>query len=109
MFGSRLRKLRKDKELTQKELGEIIGVSGRVVGYYESDDRFPDGDTLAKIANYFKVTIDYLLGRTDIRTPEPETIAAHHDGDEFTEEELEEIERFKEFVRMRRKDKKDKK
>lgn len=33
---------------------------------------------------------------------EPETIAAHHDGDEWTEEELEEIERFKEFVRMKR-------
>jgi hypothetical protein len=45
-----------------------------------------------------------LLGKTDIKNP-IETIAAHHDGDEWTEEELEEIEAFKEFVRMRRKQK----
>jgi hypothetical protein len=42
-----------------------------------------------------------LLGLTDIKNP-PETIAAHHDGEDWTEEELEDIEKFKEFVRMRR-------
>ena len=42
--------------------------------------------------------MDYLLGRTDFPV---ETIAAHHDGEDWTEEELEEIERFKEFVRLK--------
>ena len=51
------------------------------------------------------VSIDFILGKTDIRTP-IETIAAHHEGEEWTEEELEEIERFKEFVRMKRQQKK---
>lgn len=50
---------------------------------------------------FFNVTTDYRLARTNIRTP-IDTIAAHHDGDEFTEEEFEDIEKFKEFVKMRR-------
>ncbi|GMQ58955.1 hypothetical protein AN1V17_33520 [Vallitalea sediminicola] len=63
LFGDRLKKLRIDKEITQKELGEIIGISDRVIGYYESNNRFPkDEDTLKRISKYFNVSIDYLLG-----------------------------------------------
>jgi hypothetical protein len=47
------------------------------------------------------VSVDYLLNKTDIKDP-IETIAAHHEGDDWTEEELEDIEKFKEFVRMKR-------
>jgi len=58
---------------------------------------------LLKLAIYFNVSTDYLLGRTNIKNPyEPETIAAHHGGEEWTEDELEDIEKFKEFMRMRR-------
>lgn len=67
MFGERLKALRKSLNLTQKELGEKLNVSGRVVGYYESNDRFPDKDTLTKIADFFEVSVDYLLGRTNIK------------------------------------------
>lgn len=67
-FGERLKELRLDKDITQKELGSIIGVSDRVVGYYESDDRFPrDEAVLRSIADYFNVSVDYLLGRTDVQ------------------------------------------
>ena len=63
LFGDKLKNLRINKGLTQKQLGDIIGVSGRVVGYYESNDRFPkDENILIKISNYFDVTLDYLLG-----------------------------------------------
>ncbi len=50
---------------------------------------------------------DYLLGRTDVKrfNDSNETIAAHHDGEEWTKEELEEIERFKQFVKLKRKEK----
>ncbi|SJZ38382.1 helix-turn-helix domain-containing protein [Garciella nitratireducens] len=106
MFGDRLKALRNEKNMTQSELAKLLNVSPSTIGMYEQGRRDPDTKTLAFLAEYFDVTTDYLLGRTDIRTPEPETIAAHHEGDEFTEEELEEIEKFKEFVRMRRKDKK---
>lgn len=106
MFGDKLKILREEKEITQKELGNIIGVSDRVIGYYESNDRFPKEESvLRKISEYFDVSTDYLLGKTDKRNYDYEikTIAAHKENDEpWTEEELDEIEKFKEFVRMKR-------
>lgn len=65
-FGDRLKELRKEKSLSQEQLGEILNISRRVIGYYETNERFPkDEDTLKKIADFFDVTIDYLVGRTD--------------------------------------------
>lgn len=197
IFGKRLAELRQKKGLSQYEFAEKIGFSRGQVGNYEQGRREPDYETLNKIANFFKVSVDYLLGRGDIydigwalkkererqgislkelakylniqedllsqyeldeipipsdiaedivsylgmsypaflvkydmwdeEIPEafdgdvdaylkfeeakfkdamnnqPDTLAAHHDGEDWTEEELEEIERFKEFVRMKRK------
>lgn len=67
MFGDRLKSLRKALGLTQKELGDKLNVSGRVIGYYESNDRFPDKETLTNIADFFDVSVDYLLGRSDAK------------------------------------------
>lgn len=73
-FGERLRKFRTEKGITQLQLGQKIGVSDRVIGYYESDDRFPkDDETLKKLADFFNVSLDELLGRT---ITEPIEIAA---------------------------------
>jgi transcriptional regulator with XRE-family HTH domain len=66
LFGKRLRKLRKEHKLTQQELGLMIGITGRAIGQYETGVRSPDNiDIVVKIADFFKVTSDYLLGRTD--------------------------------------------
>lgn len=63
LFGDRLRKLREEAGLTQAELGQTIGVSDRVVGYYEANDRFPKKpETLQKISEVFNVSTDFLLG-----------------------------------------------
>ena len=63
LFGDRLKKLREDKGLTQAELGKLIGVSDRVIGYYESNDRIPKKqETFQKISEVFNVSVDYLLG-----------------------------------------------
>ena len=69
IFGERLKGLRKERNITQDELGTIIGLSGRAIGYYETGERFPPEDILNKIADYFDVTMDYLLGRPDRRDP----------------------------------------
>lgn len=66
----------------------------------EGSGRKPNLERLEKIADYFNVSLDYLRGRTD--ETNVETIAAHHEGEEWTEEELEEIERFKDFIRTKR-------
>jgi len=69
MFPERLRKLRKEHKMTQTELGEKLGLSTSAIGMYEQGRRDPDSMTLKKIADLFNVTVDYLLGRSDIRNP----------------------------------------
>lgn len=104
-FGERLKKVRIDRGLRQEDIGAIVHVGKSTVSQWENNIHVPDIETIVKIANYLNVTSDYLLGLSDNPTP-IETIAAHHDGEDWTEEELEEIERFKEFVRMKRQQKK---
>ena len=67
-FGERLRSLRMEKKLTLREFGKELEMSFSALGKYERNENQPDFETLEKIANYFDVTIDYLLGRSDIRT-----------------------------------------
>lgn len=67
MFGNILRSLRLQSKLTQTELGKALHLSQRAISHYESGQRFPDENTLNLIADYFNVSIDYLLGRTNIK------------------------------------------
>lgn len=67
MFGKRLRELRKEKNLSQADVAKLLGVTQQAVGNYESGSRDPDTATLTKLAGYFDCSVDYLLGRTDIR------------------------------------------
>lgn len=101
MLPQRLREVRTEKGMTQEEIADYLGFSRPTYTAYESGRRKPDQDTLVKIARYLNVSSDYLLGLSNVRTP-IETIAAHHEGDEWTEEELEDIQNFKDFVRMKR-------
>ena len=66
-FGNRLKKLRSEKRITGEELGKILNVTKVAVSNWESDRRFPDQDTLKNIADYFDVSVDYLLCRNDAR------------------------------------------
>lgn len=92
-FGDRLKELRLEKELTQPAFGRIFNVEKGTVSNWENENRFPDKNTLKALADYFDVSLDYLLGRSNIRkpldkipaeenkkqkhSPEVETIAAH--------------------------------
>ncbi len=101
MLGKRLKELREHRKLTQADVAKALGIDRTTYGKYETGDSSPHYEKLIQLADFFGVSVDYLIGKTDIPTP-IETIAAHHEGEEWTEEELEEIEAFKEFVRMRR-------
>jgi len=69
LFGDKLKLLREEKRISQRELGEKLGISDRVIGYYETNKRFPkDESALISIANFFSVSIDWLIGRTEIRS-----------------------------------------
>ena len=64
-FGEHLKRLRATRGITQKQLGEFIGASERGIQNYEMGTRKPAYDTLIALAEYFDVSIDYLVGRTD--------------------------------------------
>ena len=64
----RLREIRKESGISLKKLGEIIGVAESTMSLYENEKRQPDYETLKKLADYFNVTTDYLLGREDKTT-----------------------------------------
>ena len=64
-YYRRIRDLREDKDLTQAQMGEILSCSQRVYSNYERGDIDIPTATLIKIADYHKVSVDYLLGRTD--------------------------------------------
>lgn len=70
-FAERLRALREERDITQKKLGAAIGVSPRMVSFYESGTHFPrDGEMLIDLAEFFGVSLDYLLGHSDLREEE---------------------------------------
>lgn len=65
-LGDNMMLLRKKKGVSQAELGKTIGTSGDVVGRYERGDITPSIDVVSKIADALDVSIDYLVGKTDI-------------------------------------------
>ena len=73
MFAKRLKRGRELMGITQRELGELLGVTDRAVGLWESGKRIPNTDMLKKIADLFDCTVDYLLGHTNERKPYSDT------------------------------------
>ena len=64
---NRLEYLRKEKELSQNDIGNILGITSQAVGLYEKEKRDIPNEYLIKLATYFGVSIDYILGKSDIR------------------------------------------
>ena len=65
-LSSRLKELRKQKNLTQNALGEALDLSRELLSNYEQGRREPDFATLIQLANFFGVSVDYLIGHSDI-------------------------------------------
>ncbi len=65
IFSKRLKQLRTERKISQEELGTLFNLSKSTISLYESGKREPDYNTLTKLADYFKVTTDFLLGRID--------------------------------------------
>lgn len=65
VFPERLREVMQEHGATQQELAEYVGKSRQAIGYYADGSSSPDWETLAKIAQYFGVSADWLLGLTD--------------------------------------------
>lgn len=75
-FGENIKNLRIKNNLTQKDLAEKLNLSRPTIGRYESDERFPDKETIIDLAELFDVSIDEIFGRKK-----------HRNRDVFIEEE----------------------
>lgn len=69
MIGERLLELRKDADLTQDELAAILNINKHSISSYERDRSEPPDQIKIAIAQYFNISVDYLLGLTDIPIP----------------------------------------
>ncbi len=67
MYGKRIKKLRLEEGFKQKDLAEKLGISASSVGMYEREERQPDAETLKTIADFFDVSVDYILGNSNKR------------------------------------------
>lgn len=68
MINISLKQLRNEHHLTQANLAKILGIAPTTLAAYEQGKSEPNIETLTKLANYFNVSIDYLLGLTDVKT-----------------------------------------
>lgn len=66
VFGDNMMLMRKKKKLSQADLGKLIGTSGDVIGRYERGDIKPSVEVVSKIADALEVSVDYLIGKTDL-------------------------------------------
>lgn len=65
MYGERLKLLRKERKVPQKKLAELLDMGIRGYQFYESETNEPNIKTLILLADFYGVSIDYLVGRTD--------------------------------------------
>jgi transcriptional regulator with XRE-family HTH domain len=70
MYGDILRELRKGKNLLQKDIAHLLGITRQAYGKYELNINEPDFNALVKLSNFYNVSIDYITGRSKIKNIE---------------------------------------
>lgn len=108
-----LKLLRKEKKLTQAKVSSDLDISRAAYNAYELGTRQPDPDMLKKMACYYGVSTDFLLGLTSTRTAQPEfnipddlkdiPVAFHEGLDGLSQEDIDDVRDFIEFVKNRKK------
>lgn len=78
-FSRMLKQLREEKSLSQKDIAEYLGLTRQAVASYELAKREPDYDVLKKLADYFGVSVDYLLGRVKCKDVNAITVGRNID------------------------------
>ncbi len=99
----RIKELRQKKGINQAELAKVFGVSQQTISSYEKGIREPDIETLNNLSDFFNVSLDYLLGKTNIPDTVETLALSRKDGyeDDLPEEAKKEIENFKEFIKQK--------
>lgn len=106
--------MRREKNLSQKELGNKLGLAESTIGMYEQGKRQPDYETLLKIADFFEVTLDFLLGNprggssvketgASYNISDPDLQIAFKDASDFSEEARRQAIDFIEYLKEKEK------
>ena len=113
---NRIKMLREEFNFTQQDLANKLECSKSVIGLYESETRKPSMEVLLKLSEIFDCSIDYILGKSDIRNPEKSDLdklqigLSSKDYPNISDEQIKQIEDFAKFVlKDNKKDKEDKK
>lgn len=105
-FGIRLKKERENKKISQEDFAKKLGISRSSVGNYETNRNMPTTEILDKMADILDCSIDYLLGKSDIRNPKEIRLdtdkiqigLSTKDYTNITDEQKKQIEDFAKFV-----------
>ncbi len=116
-FGNILKKLRQDYDFTQEDLAKKINTSRSNIANYENDKNMPSIDVLNKLSEIFNCSIDYLLGKSDVRNTsaidfskdELHIALSSEDKDYISEDVKKAIENYAKFVIEEEKKKEEKK
>lgn len=98
--GERIARLREQRGMSQPQLAKELNVATSTIGMWETGKRGLKDESLRILADFFNVSTDYLLGRTDDKDKGPTLVAAHLD-DDLTEEQLDEVKNFIDFIKQR--------
>lgn len=69
MIAERLKSLREEKNILQKDVAKYLNITTSAYGFYEQGKRTPDANVLSMLSDFYGVSTDYLLGRTNVRSP----------------------------------------
>ncbi|CAI8945653.1 HTH-type transcriptional regulator, cell division transcriptional repressor [Brevibacillus sp. IT-7CA2] len=93
MIGQRIRLLRKMRNLTQADLAEALDVAKTTISAYENEVNEPNHDMLKNLADFFNVSVDYLIGRTDSHLQDEVK-----EGLKYSEDQLKKIDELHEIL-----------
>jgi len=94
MFANIVKEKRFERELSQRQLGDLVGVTQQAVGRWETGQAFPDTAILLKLADLFNISVDYMLGRTP-HTPQPAPSCSEPAPPQLSVDELALIEKYR--------------
>lgn len=103
-FGNNLKKIRQENEMTQEELAKKINTSRSNIANYENDKNMPSIEILNKLSEIFNCSIDYLLGKSDVRNPDelkkvPFANAGGLDTTGLDEDDLKELQKQVDYIK----------
>lgn len=113
MFADKLKELRNKEGISQSALGKALNMSQQGIAKWETGSTSPNPEMLRKIADYFNVSVDYLLGNTDIKKAPSDKPEVTDDDIQFAlfggkvdDETYEDVKRFAAFIKAKKEEQK---